>query len=322
MRRPWRARALALLALASPCSGASLLYPSSESASEPVAYGRRIRVSGPAEDFHFYPTDDGGLFLWVFDPAPAWGRYFAYFVPPPGQQFAPGAYDGAADCGSSSAPGVCVEREGYGRPVGGHLDVIDAAYDVGGHLVRFAASFSQNAASPGTQLTGAVRFGSGDGSCRAADPGTPCDDLDACSTVSTCIGGVCTATTSVDCPGAAAGACPDGPTCDPGTGVCAPPSTWNDGVSCQPEDRCLLVGYCASGVCSEDLFPMSCSDADPCTYDDCDSRSGCTYPPIAGACGHPGLPSSYLFVRSTPLGGSEDPGRWSSCRRAGPWAAT
>ncbi len=293
-------RVLALLALASPCSAASLLYLSSESVDEPVASGRRIRVSGPATDFHFHPTDDGGLYFWVTDPAPAWGQYYVYFVPVPGLRFAPGPWDGAADCGSSPAPGVCVGRNGGYQPVVGHIDVIDAAYDAGGHLVRFAASFWQQGASPGTRLTGAVRFASGDDACSGADPGAPCDDLDACSAVSTCVDGVCTPSMTVDCPGPAAGGCHDAPTCDPGNGACALPSTWADGISCQPDDRCFIAGYCASGVCSENLVPDSCDDYDPCTYDDCDTGHGCRYPPIAGACGRAGVPTAYLFVRSTP----------------------
>src|SRR5581483_8606547 len=298
MRAAWAL--LILTSLPVPASGATFIYLASESAQEQVAFGRRIRLTEADTPFAVYPTDTGGLTMFIQDPAIGW-RYFLYFYPPVGQRFAPGSYDGTSDCGFTTRPGVCVERELYGEPVEGHMDVREAAYGADGRLLRFAVDFSQRAADA-TRLTGSVRWNSGDGACVGTPDGTSCDDVDLCTPTSACVGGRCVAASAADCGGPPAGPCHDAAVCDPAAGTCLAPSKWNDGISCQL-DACALVSYCADGVCTPDRnFPLYCSDGDSCTYDVCNSATGCASHPIPGSCGHAGLPGAFVFVQHTPAG--------------------
>src|SRR5262249_42341315 len=289
----------ALLAVASPSGAATFAYLSSAGPGEPALFGRRIRLTGPTGIFP-YPPGGSGITMGFYEPALSSSIYM-YFVPPPGERFAPGPYDGAADCGYTSRQGVCVERDYGGTPTGGHLDVLEATYDAGGNLLRFAANFSQHRGAVGSELLGSIRFNVGDGSCGGAADGTPCDDGDACSPASSCLRGQCVADSVRPCRGAPAGAgpCHDAPTCDPAAGTCAAPTFWSDGISCQPEDRCFQYGSCNTGACTMGTA-LVCGDGDSCTYDDCDSTSGCAFHDIPGVCGRPGLAPNVLFVQRSP----------------------
>jgi hypothetical protein len=288
---------LALLALPSAARAATFAYLSSAGPGEPALYGRRIRLTGPTGVFP-YPAGGGGISMGFYEPAFSSSIYM-YFVPPPGERFAPGPYDGAADCGYSARPGVCVERSFAGAPTGGHLDVLEATYDAGGNLLRFAADFSQHGGAVGSELLGSIRFNVGDGACGGAEDGTPCDDGDACSPSSSCLRGQCVADSVVPCSGPPAGPCHDAAACDPAAGTCAAPTFWNDGISCQPEDRCSLYGSCSAGVCGK-ATALYCGDGDTCTYNDCESTSGCMPHDIPGVCGRDGLPAALVFVQRTP----------------------
>ncbi len=292
---------LLLVLLRVPAAAATFLYLSSPSADEPVLEGRRVRLGDADAGLVGYPTDEGGLSVQVTDQA--FERFiFLYFYPPTGQHFAPGPYDGVTDCGLTSKPGLCVGPGGGGVvPAAGHMDVREASYDASGHLVRFAVDFSQRSTGVVPTLYGSLRWHAGDGACQGAADGTPCDDVDACTTTSACANGSCVAADTVACGGSPGGACLDPPVCDPVPGTCAPPTHWPDGISCQSADRCAFSSYCVGGSCATSV-QQTCIDGDPCTYDTCDTRTGCTYQPIPGVCGHPGLPGAFLFVRGSPPG--------------------
>ena len=298
---PWLAL-LALLAARSAAPGATLLYLDSEGLDEPVAAGRRLRFASPALEVD--ATDVGGLWGIATDQSSG-TRYFIYLVPPAGQRFAPGSYEGAAGCGYTTAPGICVLHEYYGRPTAGHVEIVDVAYDAQNRLTQLAAEFSQDGATPGTHLAGSIRFASGDATCTGMPDGTPCDDRDACSSASACTSGTCRATDTAPCTDPAAGPCRDAPVCDPSAGICRAPTFWRDGTACPNLDQCALTSYCASGVCTAHL-PRTCVDYDGCTDDVCDTHAGCEYPAAPGACGRPGLPGSYFFVGRSPVGPAGD----------------
>src|SRR5262245_14109046 len=256
---------------------ATFLALSSEGVNEPVLQGRRLRVNG--NGFSTFPTDAGGLT--VFPPN---GGFSVYFVPPGGQRFAPGSYDGATNCPYSTRPGVCVGGYYEDPPVGGHLEVLEVAYDGSGHLSRFAADFSQHGVREGDGLAGSIRVDSGGGACAGVADGTPCDDRDACSASSLCVRGRCAAVDETTCGGAPAGPCHDAAMCDPIDGACHLPTTWVDGCGCFSEDQCASAGSCRGGVCNASVA-QPCTDFNPCTYDVCNTRTGCSFPPIPGVCG-------------------------------------
>jgi len=97
--------------------------------------------------------------------------------------------------------------------------------------------------------------------------GTPCGS-DACS-VSACMGGVCTVTSTTSCDDA--NPC-TADSCDPRGGCTHTPVA--DGTQCAPSDACL-AGLCKSGVCTP--VATNCDDGDPCTIDSCDPIKGCLH---------------------------------------------
>lgn len=292
--------ALALLAVPAASRAVTFVHLSSAGPDEPALGGRRLRLTPTA--VHPYPAPDASGLAVALEDTTTDGRYWLYLVPPPGEQFAPGSYDGATGCGFGERPGVCLHSGGlFEQPVGGHIQVLEAAHDGAGKLIRLAADFSQHAAAAGTELVGSVRLNVGDDACGGAPDGTPCDDRDACSTESRCASGQCRAVASADCAGATGAPCRDAAVCDPVGGACQSATSWRDGTSCVADDPCTFVSVCSAGVCASDL-PRTCYDGDACTYDTCDPSAGCTFPSIPGVCGRPGLPGVFLFVRRTPGG--------------------
>lgn len=84
------------------------------------------------------------------------------------------------------------------------------------------------------------------GACEnpTAPDGTDCDDADPCSLTSSCSGGVCVATASVECP--PEDACYEASSCDPASGMCAAQARKADDSGCDDDsdgvpngdDRC------------------------------------------------------------------------------------
>ncbi len=283
---------LLLLVVPGTAGAATFVYLSSAGPDEPVLSGRRLRLTPTTANPH--PPSGSGLVV-------SMAGIRMYLVPPAGQQFAPGSYSGVTDCGFGVAPGICVQSDGLFRsPVGGHLDVLDAAYDGSGTMIRLAAEFSQVFDVGGSELVGSLRFNAGDQACAAVPDGEPCDDADACSTESRCTAGHCMPVASVDCDAGSSGPCRDAAVCDPVGGACLPATLWPDFNSCETGNACVLFGSCRAGECVEGPPLSSCGDSNACTYDDCDTTSGCTHPPIAGTCGDAGLPSVSLFARRAP----------------------
>lgn len=147
--------------------------------------------------------------------------------------------------------------------------------------------------------------------------GTPCDDNNACTDMSTCREGVCVGQTS-DCPppteqcqelascdpagGCVYGPRPNGSPCSDGNmctrsdtcqqGACMPGSP----VVCAPLDQCHMVGVCSpqTGACSDPPKPngTNCNDGKDCTRGEKCNAGACTGGtvecPALGQCHLPG----------------------------------
>ncbi len=109
--------------------------------------------------------------------------------------------------------------------------------------------------------------------------GGACDDGSLCTSGDVCASGKCTGKAST---------CDDGnlcttDACDPKTGTCA---ATDNLAACGGQDVCTTGGACAAGVCKPGSKPK-CDDANPCSSDACDSKTGaCSHTPVAdgGAC--------------------------------------
>lgn len=66
--------------------------------------------------------------------------------------------------------------------------------------------------------------------------------------------------------------------CVPGTGCVLEALT---DVPCEDGDLCTVEDECHSGICMAGEI-MQCKDDNPCTKDDCDTESGCTFEPLDG----------------------------------------
>lgn len=171
---------------------------------------------------------------------------------------------------SVSVPAFCYE--GVGRFV-----VHEVTYGQATELVAFAADFEM--ACEGRRFEGAVRWRAGSTACHDAPDGTPCDDSNACTATSSCLGGACAgggatvcAPTSDDCVETIA--------CHPSSGACVAGATQDD-LPCDAPDECIAAGVCRRGRCSTPRAP--CDDANPCTIDRCEALD-CVHDPIAGTC--------------------------------------
>jgi len=95
-----------------------------------------------------------------------------------------------------------------------------------------------------------------------------CEDGNPCSVSDHCVNGVCIPGENRDCD--------DGnpctvDRCSPSSGCYSTPVT-ESGVSCVPEDPCLVNATCVNGLCVGDR--KNCEDGDPCTDNYCDSIDG------------------------------------------------
>jgi hypothetical protein len=293
----WRLAAAGVALLAAfvgAAHAATTLYVTG-GADTPVTYGRTFFRTGPGDHFSIY-TDAvyHGLYVSTYDPIESTSIY-ANFLPPKGELFVPKLYEGVAyAAGDTVVAGVRVDGGSAYGPTSAALDVLDAAYDAGGNLVRFVANFSQSTTGTAT-LYGSVRMNAGDGTCTGAPDGTPCDDADGCTATSSCAGGHCVAGARTACT-AAPNDCHDDGVCDPRDGTCGEPlAKWN-GTRCADGDVCSLYDLCADGLCTPGLFVDTCSDGSACTYAFCDATAGCRYPTIPGACDAPGIASTLAYL--------------------------
>lgn len=146
----------------------------------------------------------------------------------------------------------------------------------------------------------------GDCVYQESNPGTPCDDGDACTQVDGCQAGTCVGGSPVTCD-SPPGQCYDAAgTCNPSNGGCSySPSpttrTCDDGDACTHTDRCNGSGGC-SGIY------YSCNDGNACTSDACNGAGGCSNTSI----GPPGLNPSGGAVVST----MDVTLTWTSCTNA------
>lgn len=114
-------------------------------------------------------------------------------------------------------------------------------------------------------VTGACSF--------PAVSGDPCDDSNACTTVDTCVQGVCRGSVPVDCDDD--NACTTD-SCVPENGHCRHVDVIN-GSPCDAPNLCYL-GACTSGECVNQT-PVTCEDDDVCTLNQCNEESGeCEFP--------------------------------------------
>jgi hypothetical protein len=108
--------------------------------------------------------------------------------------------------------------------------------------------------------------------------GGPCDDGNACTTSDQCSGATCV--------GTGATPCDDGNACT--TDACNPTTGCIHGLAtgaCDDGNPCTLDDACGSGKCLGGKA-KPCSDADPCTQDLCDGKTGgCSFAPVSsGPC--------------------------------------
>lgn len=111
----------------------------------------------------------------------------------------------------------------------------------------------------------------------AAD-GAACNDLDGCSQVDTCQGGVCIGTTPVVC--TPLDQCHVAGVCDSATGTCSNPPI-GDGTACDDQSACTLGDACQAGVCTG-ASTIACTASDQChAVGVCDPLTGTCSDPMA-----------------------------------------
>ena len=114
------------------------------------------------------------------------------------------------------------------------------------------------------------------GTCRRALPladGTICDDADLCTTVSSCLGGVCVARDRKVCSGS--NPCGMNGACDGRTGQCTEGPVI-DGTTCDDGNPCTVADACKGGICSPGS-PLQCPTPTIC-------RAPSTCNPASGTC--------------------------------------
>jgi uncharacterized protein (TIGR03382 family) len=94
----------------------------------------------------------------------------------------------------------------------------------------------------------------------AKPDGAGCDDGDACTTMDSCMAGVCTGKNPVTCP--SGDQCNDPGTCDPATGTCSG-GPKADGTHCVDSNGCTVGDTCQGGVCTGGP-PLACTPIDAC----------------------------------------------------------
>ena len=106
--------------------------------------------------------------------------------------------------------------------------------------------------------------------------GTACSNNSKCSSMDTCMAGVCTGMNPVMCP--PSDQCHTAGTCDMTTGMCSNPAK-PDGTTCDDGNACTQADTCAAGVCAG-ANPVTCTAMDQChDVGMCDPTTGmCSRP--------------------------------------------
>ncbi|MBI5533646.1 MAG: hypothetical protein HY898_13080 [Deltaproteobacteria bacterium] len=123
-------------------------------------------------------------------------------------------------------------------------------------------------ASDQCHAAGVCNPGTGTCSNPPLPDGTACNDGSVCTTPDTCVGGVCTGTSTVVC--TALDQCHDVGTCDPGNGTCSNPAK-ADGSACNDNDVCT-VDTCQAGACVG--VPKVCTPSNECHTSACNTSNG------------------------------------------------
>lgn len=123
--------------------------------------------------------------------------------------------------------------------------------------------------------------------------GTACDDGAFCTTNDVCLSGVCQGTPGNDCGLSASTSCEE-VVCDEVADACAVVPL-ADGVSCTPDDLCLMQPVCSSGLCVG--TPRICDQPGPltCLAPVCDPTTGLCAPEPAQE-GLPCIPPNNLCI--------------------------
>ena len=117
------------------------------------------------------------------------------------------------------------------------------------------------------------------GCTQVADDGVPCDDENPCTIGDVCKAGGCVAGKAKEC--TSTEACIKAK-CDlTQDGKCAFKNK-KAGTTCDDGDACTKDDGCQDGACEGSK--LACDDANPCTDDSCDVKSGCVYKPNAAPC--------------------------------------
>lgn len=112
--------------------------------------------------------------------------------------------------------------------------------------------------------------------CTGKQNGASCNDLNRCTTLDTCVNGVCTGSSPVTC--AAPDQCHNTGVCQPATGVCTYANK-NNGTTCNDGNACTTQDSCTSGACGG--VAVVCSSMDQChSPGTCDPAVGCSNPPV------------------------------------------
>lgn len=103
---------------------------------------------------------------------------------------------------------------------------------------------------------------------------TPCNNSNACVSLSVCVDRQCVDTDFVQCP---TSTCVDY-ICDPVLG-CVPS---NNQAPCDGQNMCYTNYHCVNGACPPTSnTPVDCNDGNPCSRDECFPQIGCVHTPIA-----------------------------------------
>src|SRR5262245_2750719 len=136
---------------------------------------RTLRLAPPDATFVIEPTERNGttgtrVYMGNYPDA----EYELYFVPPPGQEYAPGTYEGVASFdGLAPRSGMYVTTRDSSScfPEAVRFTILDVAY-IAGEMVRLSVDFEQDCAGgTGAKVAGSLRVAAGDAACGGLSDG-------------------------------------------------------------------------------------------------------------------------------------------------------
>ncbi|MBM4354309.1 MAG: hypothetical protein FJ109_11020 [Deltaproteobacteria bacterium] len=109
------------------------------------------------------------------------------------------------------------------------------------------------------------------------------EDGNLCNGTLDCVGGVCVVKDGsvVVCEQTDATGCVKN-VCNPATGECGEVAA-PEGTACDDQSQCTKGDVCIASQCVGSEM-LSCNDGNPCTEDECNPKSGCSFTPIEGTC--------------------------------------